>query len=30
MVLEVVWMAIALFGFVKALMTRPADAGTAK
>jgi hypothetical protein len=30
MVLEVVWMAIALFGIVKALMTRPADAGTAK
>jgi hypothetical protein len=30
MVLEVVWMASALFGIVKALMTRPADAGTAK
>ncbi len=30
MALEVVWMAIALFGIVKALMTRPDDAGTAK
>ena len=30
MVLEVVWMAIALSGIVKALMTRPADAGAAK
>jgi len=30
MVLEVVWMAIALFGIVKALMTRPADAGARK
>jgi len=30
MVLEVVWMAIALFGIVKALMRRPADAGAAK
>ena len=30
MVLGVVWMAIALFGIVKALMRRPADAGAAK
>jgi hydrogenase/urease accessory protein HupE len=30
MVLEVVWMAIALFGIIKALMTRPADADAAK
>jgi hypothetical protein len=30
MVLEVVWMAITLFGIVKALIVRRADAGTAK
>ena len=30
MVLEVVWMAIALFGIAKALMARRADKGTAQ
>ncbi len=30
MVLEVVWMAIALFGIVKALLKRPAATGTAQ